>query len=116
MLYVGGSLCPTLRRRVNLMFCLGGQLGLLRPRAKTQGRGIAETVLPIWNALAELRGSMTIVPPIGITAGVGGALPLLRSRVEYRPSSATGASEPATLFKVSPVAAMADVGVGFVFP
>ncbi len=113
MLYLGGALCPTIRgQRINVMGCLGGHLGLIRPRAETSGRGIKENILPIWNALAELRVSIPIVRPIGFQAGVGAALPLFRSTIEYR--TTTGAIEE--LHKVSIVVLTADAGLGFVFP
>jgi hypothetical protein len=112
MLWLGGSVCPTARGRVNWMVCLGGLLGATRPRSATSGRGIDESILPIWNAVLELRTSFTIVSPIGATAGFGGMLPLLRPEVDYRTS--TGGTD--VLFQTGHVAATADVGLGFVAP
>lgn len=112
MLYVGGSLCPTWRTRVNLMGCLGGQLGVLRPRADTPNRGISEDILPIWNVIAELRLSVPIVAPIQASAGLGAALPLLRPRFEY--TAADG--QKGTLHQVGAVAFTGSAGLGFFFP
>jgi hypothetical protein len=113
MVYVGSGLCPTIQsQRINVMGCLGGHLGLLRPRAETPNRGIRESVLPIWNALAELRISIPIASPIGFSAGAGLAFPLFRSAIEYRASN--GAVEE--LHKVSAFAFTADAGLGFFFP
>lgn len=112
MLWLGGSVCPTARGRVNWMVCLGGLLGATRPRADSKSRGIDESILPIWNAVLELRTSFTIVSPIGATAGIGGMLPLLRPEVDYR----TSAGGTDVLFQTGHVAATADVGLGFVAP
>jgi len=113
VLYLGGALCPTIRgTRISVMGCLGGHLGLIRPRADTANRGITESLLPIWNLLAELRISVPIVSPIGFSAGVGAAVPIFRSTVEYRASN--GAMEE--LHKMSVVVLTADAGLGFFFP
>lgn len=83
MLYGGGSLCPTLRGRVHLLGCVGGQIGVLRPRAETPNRGIGESLLPILNAVVELRVHGPIVAPFGAAAGVSAGLPIMRPEVEY---------------------------------
>lgn len=95
MLVFGGSLCPTIRRRINLMGCVGGHVGILRPRAGD--------VLPIWNAAAELRVSIPIAQPIELGAGAGAALPIFRPRYE-------------DIYRADVVAFTADVMVGFFFP
>jgi hypothetical protein len=113
MLYLGGSVCPTLRRAVNLMLCLGGQLGALRAHAETDNRGIKDgQLLPIWNALLEARVSFPIVKPIGVSGGLALAVPILHPKFEYR----TTAGGTDTLHEVSPVAFVASGGIGFVFP
>jgi hypothetical protein len=114
-LVLGGSLCPTLRRRLFVgMLCTGGQLGAMRSHAETKDRGIEEKTLPLWNLAAEARASFPVLPPVAITAGVAGILPLLRPTFEYNPSRAGAA--PEDLHKVSPVAFTADVGIAFFFP
>jgi hypothetical protein len=112
MLYAGGSICPTYRARVNVMGCLGGHLGILRPRAETPNRGISEDILPLWNAVAELRVSIPIAAPIGASIGGSAALPLLRPTFEY---TAPG-GQTAVLHKVSAVAFTGSAGLGFFFP
>jgi len=112
MIYVGGGLCPTIRWRVNIMACIGGQLGILRPRPDTPGRGIKDDVLPLWNAVAELRASLPLVAPVGMSGGVGAALPLLRPNFEYT----TPGQGTESLHKVAPVAFTAELGLGFFFP
>ena len=113
MLYAGGSLCPTLRGRVNLLGCVGGHLGLLRPRAETSGRGISEDVLLLWTAMAELRVHVPLVAPIGVSAGVGAGLPILRPELAYRRSGGGGTD---TLHRPEVYVLTADVGIGFFFP
>ncbi len=114
LLYAGGSVCPTLRRTVNLMVCLGGHLGAIRVHADTPNRGIDDgAILPIWNAIVEGRVSFPIVRPIGATAGIGAALPLLRPQFDFKRSDGTTSD---TLFKVSPVAFTASAGVELMFP
>lgn len=111
--YVGGSLCPTIRgRHASVMACIGGHVGLLRPRAKVGSTPLKEQVLPLWNLLGELRLSVPLVHPIGIFMGIGAALPLLRPTFEYRRPDGS-VSE---LHRVSVVAATADLGVGFFVP
>jgi hypothetical protein len=113
MLYVGGTVCPTLRRAVNVMLCLGGQFGALRAHAETDNRGIKDgELLPIWNALLEARMSFTIIKPIGASGGLGLAVPLLVPKFEYRTTS----GQTDTLHEVSPVVFVASGGLGFVFP
>ena len=114
MLYLGGGLCPTWRTRISLMGCLGGHLGLLRPRANTPNRGISEDLLPIWNAMAELRIHIPIIQPIGVAAGVGGGIPLLRPRLDYTTSGPAPTFD--TLHRPDAILLTADVGVGFFFP
>ncbi|HEY8075289.1 MAG TPA: hypothetical protein VIF62_14290 [Labilithrix sp.] len=114
LLYAGGSVCPTLRRRVNLMLCLGGHLGAIRVHADTANRGIDDgSILPIWNAVLEGRVSIPIVHPIGIAGGLGATLPLLRPSFDFKRSDGTTTD---TLFKVSPVALTASAGVELMFP
>jgi hypothetical protein len=95
MLLFGGSLCPTIRRRINLMGCIGGQVGILRPRIGD--------ILPIWNAAAELRVSIPIAQPIEIGAGAGAVLPIFRPKYE-------------DIYRSDVVAFMADFMIGFFFP
>jgi hypothetical protein len=113
MLYAGGTVCPTLRRRVNLLGCLGGQLGVLRPRAETTNRGISEDLMPVLNAVAEVRVHVPIVAPIGIAAGVGAGVPILRPELRYQRSTGTGT---AVLHQPDAVTLSADVGLGLFFP
>lgn len=112
MLYAGGSVCPTLRGRVNLLACLGGHLGLLRPRAETASRGIREDVLLLWTAMAELRVHVPLAAPIGVAAGVGAGLPILRPELAY---TRTGGGRD-VLHRPEAYVLTADVGVGFFFP
>jgi hypothetical protein len=95
MLLFGGSICPTIRRRVNLMGCIGGHVGILRPRSGD--------LLAIWNLAAELRISIPIAQPIEIGAGAGAALPIFRPKYE-------------NIYRSDVVAFTADVMVGFFFP
>lgn len=112
LLYAGGSVCPTLRGRVNLLACLGGHLGVLRPRAETPGRGIRENVLLLWTAMAELRVHIPLAAPIGVAAGVGAGLPILRPELAYTRSD--GGRD--VLHRPEAYVLSADVGVGFFFP
>ncbi len=114
-LYLGGSLCPTLRKkRIVGMLCAGGQLGGMRSHAETKGRGIEEKTLPLWNLAAEARVSFPVLPPLSVNAGVAGIVPLLRPTFQYT-GAAPGAGQD-NLHKVSPVAVSADVGIAFFFP
>jgi hypothetical protein len=113
MLYAGGAICPTLRGRVNLLGCLGGHLGLLRPRAETSGRGIDEDVVLLWTAMAELRAHVPIVAPIGVAAGVGAGVPILRPEVRYE---RVGTRSTDILHRPEAYVLTADVGIGFFFP
>lgn len=113
MIYGGGTICPTLRLRVSLLGCLGGQLGLLRPRSETANRGIGEELLPILNAVAELRLHVPLVAPIAAAAGVSAGLPILRPEVRYQRSNGAGSDR---LHKAEPYMLTADVGIGFFFP
>jgi hypothetical protein len=104
MLVLGGSVCPTLRRRVSLMACIGGHLGALRPRPRGPGTTtLPDDLIGIWNASAELRVSVPVAAPIAVGAGAGGAVPITRP-------SYGGIYESAI------VAFTADVGVGVYFP
>jgi hypothetical protein len=113
MLYAGGSICPTLRGRVNLLGCIGGQLGILRPRAETPNRGIDESIRVIWNVMLEARIHIPIIAPIGVAAGVGAGLPLVRPTVEYRGGTTNAIN---TLHKSEAYVLTADVGLGLYFP
>ncbi len=114
-LYLGGSLCPTLRRKLVVgMLCAGGQLGGMRSHAETKDRGIEEKTLPLWNLAAEARVSFPVLPPVSFNAGVAGIVPLLRPTFQYT-GAAPGAG-PEKLHKVSAVAMSADVGIAFFFP
>ncbi|HSO31495.1 MAG TPA: hypothetical protein VLT33_03235, partial [Labilithrix sp.] len=114
-LYVGGSLCPTLRGSVAAaMLCAGGQLGVMRSHADTKDRGIEEKTLPLWNLAAEARVSFPVLPPVALTAGVAGILPLVRPSFQYS-RAAPGLGQD-NLHKVSPVAVTADLGIAFFFP
>ena len=96
MLLFGGALCPTIRGQVvNVMGCLGGHLGILRPRDGD--------IIPIWNASAEARVSLHIAQPIMLGAGVGAALPIFRPKYE-------------DIYESSVVALTTDLMVGFFFP
>ncbi len=114
-LYLGGSLCPVLRRRLIVgMLCAGGQIGVIRSHAETKDRGIEEKTLPLWNLAAEARASFPVLPPATIIAGVAGILPLVRPTFEYTPT--TPGAAPANLHEVSRLAVTADVGIAFFFP
>jgi hypothetical protein len=113
MIYAGGSLCPLLvDGRFGLLACAGGQLGAIRPRPETGGRGIDSSLMPLLNAVLELRATLKIAAPIGATAGVAGALPLLRPTTDF-----TGPGGQRQIFhELAAVAFIADVGLGFFFP
>lgn len=113
MLYGGGSLCPTLRARVNVLACVGGHLGFLRPRAETANRGVSESLLPVLNLVAELRVHVPLVSPIGAAAGVAAGLPILRPELEYQRSDGRGLD---TLHRAQGYVLTADVGIGVSFP
>jgi hypothetical protein len=112
LFYVGGSVCPTLRRPAFVgMLCFGGQLGVVRSHPETQGRA-QEKTLGLWNGVSEARISVPLVAPVALTAGVSAVLPLLRPTFEYtRPDGSS-----ANLHKVSSFAMAADAGIGFFFP
>jgi len=115
LFFVGGAVCPTLRRpAVVAMLCFGGQLGVLRSHPETLARGIEDKTAGLWNAVSEVRISIPIAAPIAITAGFSGILPLLRPTFEYTRSD-QGAAR-ASLHRVSSFAVSADVGIGFFFP
>lgn len=115
LLYLGGAVCPTLRRTAFVgMLCFGGQLGVIRSHPETLGRGITGKTDVIWNAVTEARMSIPVLAPLAITFGASAVLPLLRPTFEY-----TGAGPQASLgnlHKVSAFAMAADVGIGFFFP
>jgi hypothetical protein len=115
LLYVGGAVCPTLRRPAFTgMLCFGGQLGVLRSHPETQSRGIEDKTEGLWNAVSEARISVPVLAPLALTAGVAGVLPILRPTFGYTPSAA-GAPR-ADLHKVSFLALSADVGLALFFP
>lgn len=115
LLYVGGAVCPTLRRpSFTGMLCVGGQLGLLRSHPETQSRGIDDKTEGLWNAVTEARITVPVIAPLALTAGVSGVLPILRPTFGYTPSGA-GATK-ADLHKVSFLALSADVGLALFFP
>ncbi len=113
MLYAGGSICPTLRGRVNVLGCLGAHLGMLRPRAESSGREIREDVLVLWTAMAELRVHVPVAAPFGVAAGVGAGLPILRPELTYRRADGSGLG---ILHRPEAYVLTADVGLGFFFP
>jgi hypothetical protein len=111
LFYLGAELCPTLRKKhVNLMVCLGGHLGVLRSHPETASA--KEATEPLWNAVTELRISVPLIAPVGVTAGVGGVAPLLHPTFVYTRPDGT----QATLFEVPDLGFTADLGLGFVFP
>jgi hypothetical protein len=113
LFYLGGSVCPTLRRAAGtVMLCFGGQLGVLRSHPETQGRGIADKTEGIWNGVSELRVSIPIFAPVAFTLGASAVLPLLRPTFEYTRSDGTIGD----LHKVSSFGYAADAGIGFFFP
>lgn len=114
-LYLGGSLCPTLRTKLVVgMICAGGQLGGMRSHAATKDRGIEEKTLPLWNLAAEARASFPVLPPVAFNAGVAAIVPLVRPSFQY--TGAAPGSGQDNLHKVSPLAVSADVGIAFFFP
>jgi hypothetical protein len=112
LFYVGGAVCPTLRRPSFVgMLCVGGQLGVVRSHPETQGRA-QEKTLGLWNGVSEARISIPLFAPVALTGGVSAVLPLLRPTFEYtRPDGSS-----ANLHKVSFLALAADAGIGFFFP
>jgi hypothetical protein len=115
LFYVGGAVCPTLRREsFTGMLCVGGQLGVLRSHPETQNRGIDDKTDGLWNAVSEARITVPVLAPLALTAGVSGVLPLLRPTFGYTRSDA--AATRAELHKVSFLAFSADVGLAFFFP
>lgn len=112
LLYVGSALCPTLRGTVNLMACIGGHLGGVRPRAQTRDRGISEDPMPIWNVMLEARIRVPIVAPLAAFGGLGGGIPLLRPTSEFRRTT----GETATLYELGSAVFTATLGIGFFFP
>ena len=96
MLMGGGFVCPTLRRRVNLMACVGGHLGFLRPRRD-------DVFVPIWNGVTEVRISIPIAQPIMIGAGIGAVVPILRPKFD-------------DIYQSEIVAFTSDFMIGFFFP
>jgi hypothetical protein len=114
LFYLGGALCPTLRRpAVTLMLCLGGHLGVLRSHPETAGRVIDEKTAILWNAVTEGRVSLPVIAPVALTAGVSAVLPLVRPTFEY--TSSDRAVGRANLHEVSAFALAADAGIGFFF-
>lgn len=115
LFYVGGSVCPTLRRpAVVAMLCFGGHLGVIRSHAETKDRGIQEKTDGIWNAVAEARVTIPIIAPVAVTGGVSGVLPILRPTFGYTHADAAKTAD--TLHRVSAVGVAADLGLGFFFP
>jgi hypothetical protein len=115
LFYVGGAVCPTLRRpAITAMVCIGGQLGVLRSTADTTNRGIGEEIHGLWNGVTEARFTIPLFAPLAITGGAGIVLPLLRPSFSVAREGASGAS--ADLHKVSFLAMTADLGLGFFFP
>jgi hypothetical protein len=115
LFYVGGAVCPTLRRpSVTAMLCFGGQLGVLRSHPETASRGIDEKTLPLWNGVSEARISIPLLAPLALTAGVSAVVPILRPTFGYTRSDAGATS--AKLHEVSSLAMAADAGIGFFFP
>jgi hypothetical protein len=113
LVYVGGSVCPTLRRpSFTGMLCFGGQLGVVRSHPETQGRTIQDKTLGLWNGVSEARISIPLFAPLALTGGVSAILPLLRPTFEYTRTDGTSAN----LHKVSSFAVSADAGIGFFFP
>ena len=85
---------------------------MLRPRAETSGRGIEQDVLLLWTAMAELRVHVPLVAPVGLAAGIGAGLPILRpgAHVPGNQRGRRADAAPAGAYVLT-----ADLGVGFSF-
>jgi hypothetical protein len=109
--YVGGGLCPvTIRSRLLDAFgCASGQLGYLLAYgpASTPNQGQVHLA-----GAVEARGTIHIAGPFTARAGVLVLVPLIRNSFVY--DEPGGGQAP--VFKMSPVAATADLGLGVAFP
>jgi hypothetical protein len=105
--YVGGGLCPLVLRgrRVDGFGCASGQLGYLASYGPSGTSNQAQA--HIAGAL-ELRGTLHIAGPFTARAGAMLVVPLIRNQFVY--------GENAPLFRMAPVAATADLGLGVAFP
>ena len=70
--------------------------------------------LDLQTELADARIHIPIIQPIGVAAGVGGGIPLLRPRLDYTTSGPAPTFD--TLHRPDAILLTADVGVGFFFP
>jgi hypothetical protein len=105
--YVGGGLCPLILRghRFDGFGCASGQLGYLASYGPSGTPNQAQVHLA---GALELRGTLHIAGPFTARAGAMLVVPLIRNQFVY--------GENAPLFRMAPVAATADLGLGVAFP
>lgn len=112
--YLGGGLCPLRFRseRVHAFACLVSEFGLLRAESQGFSRATGDKYAGLYNVGAEGRFTLRIAGPFALRAGVSAVVPLVRFPFTYDRGDGTRV----TLFQVSPVAAVGDIGLGFLFP
>jgi hypothetical protein len=101
--YVGGGLCPLRYRHeaVRLYACASGQLGYLKATAPDSGQVHLAAVV-------EGRVSLVLFGPVAARAGASLVVPLIRQAFDNENDSGS--------FRISPVAATLDAGLGLVVP
>ncbi|HEY8087298.1 MAG TPA: hypothetical protein VIF09_05625 [Polyangiaceae bacterium] len=106
---IGAALCP-LHPRTEMLrayVCLDGEAGLLTGRVAGQP---VDRELFLAGAL-EGRATLRVIGPFALRAGAAAVVPLLRHDF-----TAPGVTGQVDVFRMSVVAATADVGLGVLFP
>ncbi len=114
LLSLSGGLCPLTfhSKRFHAYGCASAHIGLMRVRSTGFTVPKADNFSLFLAGALEARATVRIAGPISLRAGASFLVPVMRDRFTY--SSNTGAEIEA--FQMSPVAAIADVGFGVVFP
>ena len=109
---VHAQLTRTSERPVTLRACVQGELGVLRARPSDPFAEVRPYASVLVNVEGGLRLTLPIAGPFVARGGASLVLPLVRTRF----AAATLLAEDQEVFRVAPLAAEADVGLGVAFP
>ncbi len=114
LMVLGGGLCPLRWHgdRLSAYFCANSHLGLLKSRGQGFDQPRPDEQKVYVAGAIEGRLSLRVLGPIAIRGGIEVAVPLLRDTFVYRRSDGTQAE----LFRMAPVVAVFDLGLGVVLP
>jgi len=99
---------------LTLRACVEGELGVLRARSSDAFAQVRPSAAVLVNVDAGLRLTIPVTGPFVARGGASLVVPLLRERFIAGSALAPGADTE--VFRVSPVAMIADVGLGVAFP